>query len=66
MARRRGRKVTPALIADSQTLVLSLMQLTQVLSAWHPGSIPIAIVMQQLAALSDELKQLETRVASEG
>jgi hypothetical protein len=54
MATRR-RKVTPALLAESSTLVRSIEGQVTVLTAWHPSSMALAIITQQLAALAGEL-----------
>jgi hypothetical protein len=59
MAKRRGRKVTPTLIADSHQALIALVHLTRMLRAWHPGAMPLAIIEQQLDAFSRELHSTE-------
>lgn len=52
---KRGRKVTPVLLAESQALVRALEAQVAVLQAWHPSSMPLSIIAQQLSALAGEL-----------
>jgi hypothetical protein len=65
MAKRRGRRLNEALITESQALVRALQEQTAVLHAWHPGSMPLSIVVQQLAAFAGELTQLTTEAPAD-
>lgn len=53
---KRSRKLSPALIEESRALVRSLQEQAAVLRAWHPGSMALSIIVQQLAALAGELE----------
>ena len=65
MTKRRGRKVTTALLNDSLALTRSLEEQTRVLHNWHPGSIPLAIIAQQLDAFISELAQRKPEATEE-
>jgi hypothetical protein len=60
---RRTRKLTPTLIAESQVLVRSMQSQAAVLYAWHPDSMALTIVIQQLSALAGEFEQVKTEAA---
>ena len=57
---RRPRKRTDALIADSQAQTASVRAIVGVLQAWHPTSMSLAIVTQQLHAFTGELATTDT------
>lgn len=65
MARKGSRKVTPLMIADSCALLRSVSETITVLSRWHPGSIPIAIIWQQLAVLEQDFQALDVAIPAE-
>ncbi len=52
---RRTRKRTEQLLAESRTLTASVQHTIAVLQTWHPGSMPLAIITQQLHAFTGEL-----------